>query len=224
MLIRISYPLERGSPLYPGTPPPSVAPHRTLAEGHSSSSSTVSFNTHSGTHVDAPLHFCPGGATVADLLGAGKLFSPVAILDLPKTGDLCITPDEIGPALRKLRGATALIVRTGEWKRRIRDPGGYSGAHPWVHPLVPALLREGLPALRLFGIDTVSISSPTHREEGRACHRAFLCGSPPILLIEDLDLSDPRLSGMGFRLHVYPWFREALDGVPCVALVEREGD
>jgi arylformamidase len=199
-------------------------PYRTMAEGHTSSSSTVSFNTHSGTHVDAPLHFCLGGATVADLLVAGKVFSPVMILDLPKTGDACIMPEDIGPALRKCRDAAALLVRTGEWKRRIRDPRGYAEEHAWVHPQVPGLLREGLPALRLFGIDTVSISSPVHREEGRACHRAFLCGSPPLLILEDLDLSDVRLNGMGFRLHIYPWFREALDGVPCVALVEREGE
>ncbi|MDD1669673.1 MAG: cyclase family protein [Methanomicrobiales archaeon] len=218
MLIRLSYPLETGSPLYPGTPPPTVAPFRSFGDGHASSSSTVSFNTHSGTHIDAPLHFCPGGATVADLVGAGRVFPSLEILDLHGTGDRCITPADIGSLLSPTGGAQALFVRTGEWQRRERDPAGYVADHPWTHPGVPDLLRERLPSLRIFGIDVISIASPRHRDEGRACHRAFLCGSPPILILEDLDLSDPRLEGHGFSLHVYPWFREALDGIPVTVL------
>lgn len=221
MLIRLSYPLETRSPLYPGTPPPSVAPFRTIGKGHASSSSTITFNTHSGTHIDAPLHFCPGGATVADILGAGRAFLPVGILQIPKTGDLCITSEDIEPFLPMLQGARAILVKTGEWQRRQQDPLGYAGSHPWIHPSIPDLLRERLSSLQLFGTDTISISSPIHREEGRACHRAFLCGSPPILILEDLDLSDPRLTGSGFMLHVYPWFREAVDGIPVVAIMEQ---
>jgi arylformamidase len=221
MLIRISYPLETGSPRYPGTPPPSVAPFRTIGENSASSSSTITFNSHSGTHIDAPLHFCPGGATVADVLGSGRVFSPVAILDLPRTGDVCITTGDLEPLVPKLQGARAVLVKTGEWERRQRDPAGYAGAHTWIHPGIPDFLRVHLPSIELFGMDTISISSPAHREEGRACHRAFLCGSPPVLIIEDLDLSDPRLTGTGFRLHVYPWFRGALDGIPVVALAEK---
>jgi hypothetical protein len=61
-----------------------------------------------------------------------------------------------------------------------------------------------------------------HRDEGRSCHRAFLCGSPPLLLLEDLDLSDPRLAGRDLSLWVYPWLREPLDGVPVVALAGKQ--
>jgi arylformamidase len=221
MLIRISYPLETGSPLYPGTPRPSAVPFRTFSDGHASSSSTVSFHTHSGTHVDAPLHFCPGGATVADLLEGGREFAPLEVLDLSKSGDIPITPADLGPILASVGDPQALLIRTGDWQSREQDPAVYSREHPWIHPGVPDLLREHLPSLRIFGTDTISIASPRHREEGRTCHRAFLCGSPPILLLEDLDLSDPRLIGQGFALHIFPWFRWALDGIPVVALAEK---
>jgi arylformamidase len=220
VLIRLSYPLETGSPLYPGTPPPSVAPFHTIGKGHASSSSTITFNTHSGTHIDAPSHFCPGGATVADILGEGRAFSPVGILQIPKTGDLCIMPEDIEPFLPVVLGARAILIKTGEWQRRQKDPPGYTASHPWIHPGIPDLLRERLPSLQLFGIDAISISSPTYREEGGACHRAFLCGSPPILILEDLDLSDPGLTGDGWQIHIYPWLREPLDGVPVVVLAE----
>lgn len=221
MLIRLSHPLTPGSPLYPGTPPVSVTPHRTFAKGHTSSSSTVTFNTHSGTHVDAPLHFCPGGATVAGLLGAGREFAPLAVIDIPATGDTCITPGDLAPLLPPGGEVRALLFRTGDMARREREPAGYASEHPWIHPGVPDLLRSRLPDLRLFGMDAISISSPLHREEGRACHRAFLCGTPPVLLVEDVDLSDPRLAGPGFSLHVFPWVCEALDGIPVTVIAER---
>jgi kynurenine formamidase len=221
MLIRISHPLETRSPLYPGTPPPTIIPFHSFEKDHASSTSLVRFHTHSGTHIDAPLHFCPGGKGVADLLGAGKTYSPAEVLRLAKTEDQCITPEEIEPHVPSLEGAHALLLITGEGARRWWDPAGYSESHPWIHPKVPELLRRHLPGLQIFGTDTISISSPAHREEGRACHRAFLCGTPPVLVLEDLDLSDPRLGGGGFRLHVCPWFNEALDGIPVVALMER---
>jgi kynurenine formamidase len=222
MLIRISYPLETGSPLYPGTPPPLVEPFHTFGDGNASSSSTITFHTHSGTHIDAPLHFCPGGATVADLLGAGRVFSPLEILELPMTGDTCITPAEIEGRLSSLGQTSALLIRTGEWQRRERDPAGYADIHPWLDPGIPDLLREHLPSLQLVGIDAISIASPLHRDEGRACHRSFLCKAPPILILEDLDLSDPLLGGGGCELWVYPWFRQGLDGIPVVAIVGKK--
>lgn len=221
MLIRISYPLETGSPLYPGTPPPSIADFRSMRRGDSSSSSTVTFHTHSGTHVDAPGHFCPGGGSVADHLGREALFSPIMILDLPKSGDACITPGDLSTVLPDLKGMEALLVRTGSHRLREEDPDGYAALHPWIHPDVPGLLRRHGPSLRLFGVDAISVSSPAHRDEGGACHRAFLCPSPPLLLLEDVDLSDPRLAGSGWGLRVYPWLHEPLDGVPVVALAER---
>ena len=222
-LIRISYPLKAGSPLYPGTPAPTRVPFRSIKKGDSSSSEIISLHTHSGTHIDAPCHFCPGGAGISDLLGAGTVFAPTVILPVPVEGDGCITGGDLEPFLRDIQGAQAVVLRTGDCLRRDRDPEGYAGVHPWVHPDVPEVLREHAPSLRLFGVDTISISSPLHREEGRSCHRAFLCSSPPVLLMEDIDLSDPRLEGGGWSLHVYPWLLEPLDGVPVVAVVNREG-
>jgi len=223
VLIRISHPLEAGSPLYPGTPAPTRAPYRSIERGDSSSSEIVSLHTHSGTHLDAPRHFCPGGAGVSDLLGAENVFAPTVILPIPVEGDGCVTGGGLEPFLRDLHEAQAVIIRTGDCLRRSRDPEGYAGVHPWIHPSVPDVLREHAPSLRLFGVDTVSVSSPLHREEGRSCHRAFLCASPPVLLMEDVDLSDPRLNGGGWSLRVYPWILERLDGVPVTAIAEREG-
>ncbi|MCK9277823.1 MAG: cyclase family protein, partial [Methanoculleus sp.] len=65
-----------------------------------------------------------------------------------------------------------------------------------------------------------SIATPSHPEEGRESHRAFLCGSPHIFLLEDVDLSYGRLLEEPWILRIYPVVFDDLDGVPVVALAE----
>ena len=74
--------------------------------------------------------------------------------------------------------------------------------------------------MKLFGTDTISVSNPQHREEGHECHRQFLCGDSPLLLAEDLDLSDPSLVSGPLEVQVFPWIIDDLDGVPIFAFAE----
>ena len=219
-MIRISYPLSGKSPLYPGTQPVSFQQVRSIAKGDSSNAGSISFSVHSGTHLDMPLHFCPEGASVADLLLPENIISPAYCLDIPRTGLSPLTPADFQDRLGTIPDAEALLVRTG--MSRLRDSSRYNTEYPWVDPELPDFLRRHLPRLRLFGIDAISISNPAHREEGRACHRNFLCGSPPILLLEDIDLSDPRIPGRPWTLRLYPWILETIDATPVVALLEEK--
>ena len=43
----------------------------------------------------------------------------------------------------------------------------------------------------------------------------------PILILEDLNLSDTRIKG-SFRLHIYPFVIDEIDGVPVIVVVEKE--
>jgi kynurenine formamidase len=89
-----------------------------------------------------------------------------------------------------------------------------------VHHEVPGFLRAENPALRLFGIDTISVAVPAEPEEGAEAHRGFLCGSPHIFILEDVDLSYGRLLEEPWTLRVYPMVFDDLEGVPVVALAE----
>jgi kynurenine formamidase len=124
-------------------------------------------------------------------------------------------PADIAAGGRDLHDIQALLIRTGAG-----SAGESAPAYPWLDPSVPTFLRKECPSLRLLGIDTLSISSPLQREEGRACHRAFLCGSSPILLLEDLDLTPAHIVGRAWRLRIFPWIRAQLDGVPVMAFLE----
>lgn len=219
----ISYPLSRSAPLYPGTPPLGISQSKSIAAGDSSHTSMITFSSHSGTHIDLPRHFCQNGAVVTDILSPETIFAPVFCIDLPLEGDQPITPDNLKELLSQIdgiRNAAALLIRTGAFRLRAISPDLYASVHPWVHPALPAYLRQVCPQLRVFGMDTISIATPLHREEGRAVHRAFLCEAHLILLLEDLDLSSKELLDGAFRLRLYPIVYDNLDGVPVIAVAD----
>jgi kynurenine formamidase len=157
------------------------------------------------------------------MFGDGLDLEPALCLDLPGTGDRRIVPADLTGGGSDLEGIRALLIRTGEGSSPSTDPARYATVHPWLDPAVAPFLRKSCPSLCLVGIDTISVSSPAHREEGRACHRAFLCGTPPILLLEDLDLDAVTATDRRWRLRVFPWINAPLDGVPVTAFLEEIG-
>ncbi|PKG32894.1 cyclase family protein [Methanoregula sp.] len=220
MLKRISYPLTPQSPLYPGTPEITRAEGKSIGRGDSANTSILTLSSHAGSHIDAPLHFCTEGRTTREILKDRLTISPVYCIDLPVKPATGIRIRDLEPYTRQIAGTKGLLIRTGMHRLRASDLGRYCNDHPWIHPEVPAFLRTTCPSLILLGIDTISISNPQFRSEGRQCHRAFLCHDNPILLAEDLDLSDSELSDVGFSVLIYPWIVDDLDGVPILAFAE----
>jgi len=224
LLIHISYPLEKYSPLYPGSPEVSFNPVRSIANNDSANTSLFSFGNHSGTHIDAPLHFCENGFSVVYILEAENVFSPAICIDIAKEPDSYISKADIEPFEKQIIDVEALLIRTGFFRYRQSQSDLYTTSHPWIHPDVPEYLREMCPQLKVIGLDTISISNPSHREEGRAAHKAFLCGEFPILLLEDANISDPRLVENIFELHIYPWIVDDVDATQVTVLAALNWD
>jgi arylformamidase len=219
VIIHLSHALFPGSPLYPNTPPPVVSPHKSIRRGDSANASTVTYSTHTGTHVDAPCHFCEGSGSIEDFFKEPVSLFPVQCIDLHLHESREIGIADLETGISRVRDAEAILLRTGWHTVRSTDPGRYSADHPWVSPDLPQFLKENCPRLRLFGLDQISVSSPLHREAGHACHRNFLCGDRPILLLEDIDLSDRRLKNP-FRIHLFPHFIDRIDAVPVTVIAE----
>ena len=219
MIVPLSYPLSRESPLYPGSPEILINSIKSIDRGDNSNNSIVTFPAHAGTHIDLPRHFCRQGSTARDLLEYGSCIAPVYCYDLPKTTGTSISSDDlIGiPVDRKARG---ILIRTGFYRYRQSDSETYLSGHPWIQPDVPDTLRKLFPELILFGIDTISISNPSKRAMGHEAHRSFLCRKPPIMLLEDTNLSYDCLTGRALMIHIYPIFLDELDGVPVIAIVD----
>jgi len=220
MTFLISYPLSLQSPLYPGTPPFSCQNVKSLTKGDRANTSLLILSSHSGSHIDAPRHFCTGGKTTKEILGTQLDLSPVYCIDVAVGKDTPIRISDVQSIIGEIPDAQGLLIRTGMFRFRTTDPEKYCSGHPWVHPELPEYLKCSCPKLQLFGTDTISISNPLYRDDGRVCHRAFLCGDSPVMLAEDLDLSDPSLTSAPLEVVIHPLIVDDLDGVPVLAFAK----
>lgn len=78
----ISRPLRKGMPQWPGDPLFDSWLSAALARGDEANVTTVTLCAHTGTHVDAPLHYLPGAAAV-ETLPLDVLIGPATVASLP---------------------------------------------------------------------------------------------------------------------------------------------
>jgi len=221
MIINLTHPLKRSSPLYTGTPEISIKSHKSIENGDSANTSVISLSSHSGTHIDLPLHFCENGKSVSECIPYGWSLEPVYCAEVEKGPGECITPKDIRGLPDEICDAKALLLKTGFGIYRDKEMGIYESNNPWVHPDVPDFLRNHFPDLLLFGIDTISISTSAHRNEGRECHRSFLCDKRPVLILEDVNLCNIQPESRSLKLSIYPYIYDNIDGSPVFVMAEK---
>lgn len=62
-VIDLTFPIENGMPYFKGDPLPSVKQYKEIKrDGYNIKE--ICLGTHTGTHIDAPAHFIPGGKTI----------------------------------------------------------------------------------------------------------------------------------------------------------------
>jgi arylformamidase len=80
-IIDVSVPVGPGMVVYPGDPAVTLERVASLAKGDVANISRLAFGVHTGTHVDAPVHFIDG-APAAEALPLDVLVGPARVLDL----------------------------------------------------------------------------------------------------------------------------------------------
>ncbi|GBC68646.1 Kynurenine formamidase [archaeon HR01] len=216
MWIYLSHPLSENTPSYAGGPGLTIKPHRQIVRGDSSNSYIVTLLNHLGTHVDAPNHFSVTGRSISSYRPEELFFTSPALVDIPKRSGELLSRSELSSYERVIAGADLLLVRTGFQRYRVEEPERYASLGPCLSAEAAHYLA-GFPGLRAVGFDMISISSPLHRDEGRAAHRVLLV-ERGILIVEDMDLmGKPRELK---RVVVAPLMIEGVDSAPCTVLAE----
>jgi len=196
----LSRKLYEGMPSYPGDPEFSISKHSALVpeDPDSCALSVMSLSTHTGTHVDAPAHFIAGGST-AEELPLDVLCGRTRVLDVSGP----VVNVEILSAF-DLRGVERLILKTS-------DENGCLAISGAEH------LRKKT-RVRLVGIDSLSIEA--HNSRGRRVHKSLLGASPPILIVEGLDLSV--VSAGDYDMFCLPLRIRSADGAPARVILVRQ--
>ena len=211
--IYLSYPLSRKTPAYGGGDSLKIRHEKSIEKGDSCNTSYWSLSNHLGTHIDFPRHFVQAGKTSGDYRPEFWIFRSPFILDIatvepgvilePEDVDMDAVPDNID----------ILVIKTGFCHLREKDI--YWENNPGFAPALAIFLRKRFPHLRVFGFDSISLSSFAHRETGHEAHKAFLDHPNPILLLEDMDLSAIDNSVKLKQVIVSPLRVEDADGIPC---------
>lgn len=133
----------------------------------------LEFDMHTGTHIDAPLHFLPNGASI-DQIALEQLIRPVKVLDFTQV-DNCITKADL--AKHQLVSGDFILLKTRNSFSNAFDPEfvylDWSGAQYLVE-------RQ----LRGVGIDALGIE---RAQNDHATHKTLL--GHGIVIIEGLRLA-----------------------------------
>ncbi len=196
-IIDISRPLGEGSLAYPGD----TAPHFTQSDAGLYLISDIRLSSHSGTHIDAPVHYLKTGLTV-DELPLHHLVGPCRVLDVKKAGPLI--------------DASHLKGRTGGIKRLLLKTAS-SGCTSF-HQEYPSLTLDAAEYLTSTGTLCVGIDSFSIEQfdcDG-SVHRELL--SHGCLIIELLDLT--QVPEGDYTLVALPLRLAGLDGAPARVILQ----
>jgi len=177
----------------------------------------VTFSTHSGTHVDAPLHVLPGGSTI-DETPLSRLLSEGVVLGVDAEEARPVDAADL-QGLDELRDGDAVLLSLG-WAE-------YAGTdryhrYPWISPGLADRLVER--DVALVAMDTLSPDEPRElRGDGDPypVHRRLLGTGVPIVE----NLADPAgLVGERVEVVCLPLRIRGGDGAPARVLARRLGD
>lgn len=208
----LSHPLNPETPTYGGKTRAEFSKSSDMAKGDAANNTVLSMSLHTGTHIDMPCHFFADGQTAADFGIDFWFFESPLFIDIKPKGN--VIKDELISQLTSAdKNCDCIIVRTGfdryDHEQLMKNPG--------FHADTADFIRTNFKHVRLFGFDSISVSSFADREEGRRAHRAFLNPEQPIILLEDMNIKD--VASLK-RLSVIPMMIEGADGLPVTVIGE----
>jgi arylformamidase len=204
--IDISIPLRGGVPIFEGDPTFTLERTYSIAGGGICNVSKVDMGVHTGTHLDAPVHFIDGApASEAIPLEAG--IGPAWVVDATRVEGPRITAADLG-RLAIPADATRLLFKTRN--SALWNEPGFSTAFVGLGEDAAAELAGR--GVRLVGIDYLSIA-PFGDPIGT--HRALLGAGVAILEGVDLRAVEPG----PVELLCLPIRLVGSDGVPARVLV-----
>ena len=201
----ISLPILNGGLVYPGNPEIAITPQQEISKGAGANVSSLTFGSHTATHVDAPRHFFNEGLGV-DGLSLDVLMGPAVLIAVDANA---MSVGEADLRRHELKGHTRVLIKTrnSSFIREREFHRDYTYLAPDGAEYLVSL------GVRLVGVDYLSVEQ-FHSGHHRT-HRALL--ERDIVIVEGLDLSVPAAGP--YELRVLPLLLPGLDGAPSRAVL-----
>jgi GntP family gluconate:H+ symporter len=199
------------TPVYEGDAPMKFDFLKDMRRGDKFTLSVYSMGAHSGTHVDAPMHFIANGAPV-DQVPLEPLIGPARVIDIP---DSIQSIDAAELNRHDWRNTKRVLFRTRSTLRGWMD-SAFHKDFAYIAPDAAQLLADD--GVVLVGVDYISaeqFGAPAPRT-----HQILLGRGIPI--VEGLDLRPVQAGDYDFI--VLPLKVRGHEGAPARAIVRKRGN
>jgi kynurenine formamidase/threonine dehydrogenase-like Zn-dependent dehydrogenase len=191
---------------YPGNPGVELKQTQHLDRGDPATVSQLSLGVHTGTHVDAPVHFIAGAPGV-DESSIDAMIGPARVIEILNK-ERC-TAKDLAP--HDIRPGERLLLRTNN-SSRCWNVDAFVDDYAYLDASAARMLAER--QVRLVGIDYLSIG---RGNEGPEVHRILL--EAGVVIVEGLDLSQVRAGS--YDVVCLPLKILGGDGAPARVAVRR---
>lgn len=209
MIHDVTLPISTALPIWPGDPPTRLDAVASLAAGDLAQVSLLQMGTHTGTHLDAPMHLLANGASV-DRFPLERLLGSAWVCRVPP--DVSLVDSDVLEMAGIPEGTRRLLLQTANSELWNRSPWAF------VEDYV-ALAQDGAQwivdhSIELLGIDYLSIDP--FESEDLPAHRTLLTNG--VVVLEGLDLRDI-VPDRCYYLLCLPLSLLGADGAPARALL-----
>jgi arylformamidase len=195
------------TPVYEGDAPMKFDFLKDMRQGDAFTLSVYSLGAHSGTHIDAPMHFVRDGASI-ERVPLEPLIGPARVIDI---ADNVQAIDAAELNRHEWRGAQRVLFRTRSSLRGWMHSSTFHRDFAYVAPDAAQLLADG--GVQLVGIDYISIEQ--FGAPAPMTHRILLGKGIPI--VEGLALEEVRAGD--YYLIVLPMKVGGHEGAPARAVI-----
>lgn len=203
--IDISVPLRNAMVHWPSDPPVRIERVLNIEHGDSHTLSQISIGSHSGTHVDAPLHFIRQGLGV-DKMPLDTTLGQARVIEIHDSES--IKPGEL--VHHRIRRGERILFKTLN-SSRVWQTDTFIEDFVFISKEAARFLAER--SVRVVGIDYLSVGG--FKRDSTEIHRTLLEGG--VWIIEGLDLS--RVKAGKYDLICLPLKIDQGDGAPARAIL-----
>ena len=204
--IDISVPLHNGMVHWPGDPPVKIERVMDVASGDSHTMSLISMGSHSGTHLDAPVHFSENGKGI-DAMPLDTACGRARIIEIRDSES--IKPEELEPY--QIRRGERLLFKTINSSKAWKEDT-FTEDFVYLSGGAADYLAER--GVRLVGIDYLSVGS--FRGSGSYVHKRLLDSG--IWILEGINLAQTNPGK--YELICLPLRITGGDGSPARAILK----
>ncbi|MDQ3759365.1 MAG: cyclase family protein [Actinomycetota bacterium] len=202
--IDVSAPIKDGMLHWPGDAPVKIEAAEAIQSGDPANVTRLGLSAHTGTHVDAPVHFFDGAPGI-DTMPVAAGVGPARVVEI--TDPVRVRADEL--KTHEPRDGERLILKTQNSNHRWPSR---PFAEDFVHLEPDAARLLARCGVRSVGVDYLSVGG---FDDGEETHRALLAAG--IWIIEGLDLFS--VEPGSHDLMCLPLRLKGADGAPARAFL-----